>query len=197
MIVKVLFFHVQCQLSVDCCLVYLVCCFYSCFLFLVPVCLTFTSARDLVRALVDGPGSQPTDIWNHTQCAARALTPRPPHVCHRQKDWAVSVGSHMQQDMDFSWAPPHLGAPIPLFEYRHVRKPRPKKLAIVHPETQLSSARVPTRLFRPAERHMYRIIAGIVVDIPQIEDLPGSGFAGQASRNKQSESLAEKQGWPT
>ena len=33
-------------------------------------------------------------------------------------DWAVSTGSHMQQDIDIFFARPHLGAPIPLFEYR-------------------------------------------------------------------------------
>ena len=105
-------FHVQCQLSVVCWLLSTVSLTDLVFFCLGPVCLTFTSARVLVRALVDGPGLQPTDIGNHTQCAARALTPtlslRPPHVCHRQKDWAVSI----------SWAPPHLGAPIPLLEYR-------------------------------------------------------------------------------
>ena len=46
------------------------------------------------------------------------LAVQPPHVWHRQRDWAVSTGSHMQQDMDISQALPHLGAPIPLFEYR-------------------------------------------------------------------------------
>ena len=34
------------------------------------------------------------------------------------RDWAVSIGSHMQQDMGVSIAPPHLVAPIPLFEHR-------------------------------------------------------------------------------
>ena len=43
-----------------------------------------------------------------------ALTP---HVCHRQRNWAVSIGSHMQQDIDISKAPPHLGAPVALFEH--------------------------------------------------------------------------------
>ena len=56
------------------------------------------------------------------RCAVRALMPLlallPPHVCHRQRDWAVSMDSHMQQDIDISKAPPHLGAPIPLFEHR-------------------------------------------------------------------------------
>ena len=33
------------------------------------------------------------------------------------RDWAVSIGSHMQQDMDISKAPPHLDAPFALFEH--------------------------------------------------------------------------------
>ena len=60
---------------------------------------------------------------DQTQSMVRALTHtlavRPPHVCRRQRDEAVSVGSHMQQDMGISNAPPHPGVPIPLFE----RKP--------------------------------------------------------------------------
>ena len=63
------------------------------------------------RPRSDGPGSQPTDIRNHTKCAARALVPTlavyPWHVCHRQRHWAVSTGSHMHQDMGISMAPPH------------------------------------------------------------------------------------------
>ena len=55
-------------------------------------------------------------------CAVRANMPLlavlPPHVCHRQRDLAVSLGSHMQQDIDISKAPPYRGAPMPLFEYR-------------------------------------------------------------------------------
>ena len=39
-----------------------------------------------------------------TLCLSRALLPtlavQPPHVCHRQRDWAVSIGSHTQQNMD-------------------------------------------------------------------------------------------------
>ena len=37
----------------------------------------------------------------------------------------------MQQDMGISQAPPHLGAPFPLFEVVHVRKPRSKKVAMI------------------------------------------------------------------
>ena len=61
------------------------------------------------------------------------LWPCNQHVCHRQRDWAVSIGSHMQQDMDISEALPHLGAPIPLFEYRSLQKTTIQKLAIIFP----------------------------------------------------------------
>ena len=44
------------------------------------------------------------------------------------RDWAVSIGSHMQQDMDISTAPPHLGTLLPLFDPVHVRKPRCQKI---------------------------------------------------------------------
>ena len=123
----------------------------------------------LFRAPVDGPGSQPTDIRNHTKCVSRALVPTlavyPPHVCHRQRDRAVSMGSHMQQDMGISSAPPHLSAPIPMVEHRSLQKTTIKKMAILPPETQLSSESVPARVFCPAGRHMYRIIAVYVAVI--------------------------------
>ena len=55
-----------------------------------------------------------------------------PWACWFTKGWGLTftsarvlvralVGrpsSHMKQDMDISLAPPHLSAPIPLFEYR-------------------------------------------------------------------------------
>ena len=99
-----------------------------------------------------------------TLCVSRALMPtlavQPPHVCHRQRDWAVSIGSHMQQDMDISKAPPHLGAPLPLFFFCvHVWEPRSKKLAIVSPGTWwsfvLSFVMVTTRVFRPNGRILH------------------------------------------
>ena len=104
------------SLSLVCCLssgIYRVSCIlsFSFFLFLFACRfakgrgLTFTVARVLVRAHVDGLSSQPSDAEDHTLRAARALVPPlalvPPQVCHRQRDWAVSVGSHMQQDMIF------------------------------------------------------------------------------------------------
>ena len=58
--------------------------------------LTFTSTRVLVRAHVDRPGLPPTDTVDHTLCVIRALVPTlafaPPHVCHRQRDWAHAAG---------------------------------------------------------------------------------------------------------
>ena len=67
---------------------------WSCFVF-PPVSihkglgLTFTSAHILVRALVDGPGSQPTDTMVHIKCVVRApvamVAVSLPHVCHRRE----------------------------------------------------------------------------------------------------------------
>ena len=73
-----------------------------------------------------GQARNPSTQRDHTLCVIRALVPtvavQPPHVCHRQKDWAVSMGSHMQQVMGMSWAPPHLGAPFLLLQTVHVKK---------------------------------------------------------------------------
>ena len=83
-----------------------------------------------------------------TLCVSRVLMPtlavQPQHVCHRQRDWAVSMGSYMQQDMDISEAPPCQGAPIPLLEYRslHIHK-----LAIIFTETQFSFDECPNACF--------------------------------------------------
>ena len=52
--------------------------------------LTFTSARVLVRAPVNGPGRTPTDAKDHTQCAVRA----PTHTSS-PRDWAVTTGSQL------------------------------------------------------------------------------------------------------
>ena len=134
--------------------------------------LTFTSAHVLVRAPVDGPGFPPTDQRDHTQCAVRALVPTlavcPPHVCHRQRDWAVSLGWHMQQDMGISKAPPHPGAPFPLTHAVHVRKPRYKKSAIVSPETWLSFVSVTTRVFRPAGRILHSGVTKIITEFTKV-----------------------------
>ena len=56
--------------------------------------LTFTFARVLVLARIDGPRSQPIDAKNHTLCVVRALMSTLACVCHRQRDWATSAGSH-------------------------------------------------------------------------------------------------------
>ena len=88
--------------------------------------LTFIFARVLVGALVGGPGSQPTDTVDHTHSVVRALTPtlgvQPPYVCHRQRDGAVSIGSHMQQDIDNSKAPPTSRRSVPFVSHRSRQK---------------------------------------------------------------------------
>ena len=118
--------------------------------------LTFTLARVLVRAPIDGPGLQPTDVKDHTKCVVRALVPtlgRVPAACvSSPRDGAVSMGSHMQQDMVISVATQRLGATLPLFDPVHLRKPRCKKFPTGSPETQLSFVSVTTRVFGPAGR---------------------------------------------
>ena len=118
--------------------------------------LTFIFAHILVRALVGGPGSQPTDTVDNTQSVVRALTPtlavQQPHVCHRQRDGTVSIGSHMQH-MEISEALPHLGAPFPLFHAVHVRKPRSKKLGNIVVICECFNASVPPRQAPLAQNH--------------------------------------------
>ena len=77
--------------------------------------------------------------------------------CHRQRDWAVSIRSYMQQDMDISQAPPHLGAPFALSEHRSRLKTTIQKTGDDVPETQMSLVNSPMRVFRPAGRHVCRI----------------------------------------
>ena len=58
----------------------------------------------------------PTDAEDKTLCVARALMPLLGLVAtacmSSPRDWAVSVGSHMQQDVEMSLAPPHPVAPF-------------------------------------------------------------------------------------
>ena len=119
--------------------------------------LTFTSASVLVRASIDGPGLQPTDMRDHTKCVVRALrptlAPSPRHVCHRQETGLSPQARHMQQDMGISKAPPHLGAPLTPFTPKNHDT---KKLAVVTPEIQLSLVSVATRVFRPAGRILHK-----------------------------------------
>ena len=93
--------------------------------------LTLILARFLVRALVDGPSFPLTDMKDHTPVrspCSRAHFGRVTTACvSSPRDWAVSTGSHMQQGMDISQAPPHLGAPIPLFEFRSRQKTTTQK----------------------------------------------------------------------
>ena len=60
-----------------------------------------------------GQAFHPPTPWDQTLCVYPVHAPSslsPPHVCHRQRDRAVSVGSHMQQDINISDTPAHLGA---------------------------------------------------------------------------------------
>ena len=114
-----------------------------------------------------GQARNPPTHW--TTLRENPVLSCPPWPCDRCMcviaKGAVSIGSHMQQDMGFSKARPQLGAPIRLFEYRSLQKTTIQKMAIIPPETQLSSVSVPTRVCRPAGRHMYRIIAVYVAAI--------------------------------
>ena len=112
---------------------------------------------------------QPTDAVDHitlrSPCSHAHFRRATPARVSSTRDWAVFIGSHMQQDIGISY--------LCLISV-HFRKPPSKKLSISSLETQLSSASVPTRVFRPARRHMYRIIADIIGDIAKIEDWSGS-----------------------
>ena len=92
-----------------------VCCgvlFFGCLSLLVGTrCrgLTFTFASVLVRAPIDGQGSQTTHTGVHARCVVRALMPimssSPLHVFYRQET--------MQQNFVSSVAPPHPSALCP------------------------------------------------------------------------------------
>ena len=82
--------------------------------------LTFTSARVLVRAPIDGPGWHPTDIGDHSVCTpcSRAHFGRVTTACvSSPKRLGCLHSLAQQQEMDISEAPPHLGAPFALFEH--------------------------------------------------------------------------------
>ena len=95
-----------------------------------------------------GQPPHPSVLQITQHCAVRALMSLlavlPPHVC-RQRDWTVSIGSHMQQDMDISRAPPHRSAPIPLFEHRSRLKTTIQKIGDNFPLRQ----RCLVKVFQP------------------------------------------------
>ena len=103
--------------------------------------------------LADGPGSPPTD-------AEDPVLSCQPCLCHHR---TCVIGSHLQQDHDISEAPSHRGAPFPLFDTVHVRKPRPKKLETISSKRQLTCVSVTTHVLplspsspRRAGRHLHR-----------------------------------------
>ena len=123
--------------------------------------LTFTSARVLVRAPVDGPGSQPTDAEDHTSCVSRALVPTltvlPPLVWRRQETRLSPVVRTCSKTWRFlrrlhNWEHRRL------FDAVHVRKPRSKKLALTSHETYLSFVNVATHVFSPTGHHLHRSV---------------------------------------
>ena len=91
----------------------------------------------------------------HKEPPVRALVPTlavwPPHVCCRQRDWAVSIGSHMQQDMGISLAPPHLGALIPTFEHRSLQKSTIQKIGDNFPLYTVVFCKCPNACFPPRQ----------------------------------------------
>ena len=103
-----------------------------------------------------------------TLCVSHALMPtlamQPPHVCHRQRDWAVSPYA---RPCSRTWAflrRLHTKTLRSLcLNTVHCRKTTIQKLAIIFPETQFSFDECPNAcFFRPARRHMHRIIADII-----------------------------------
>ena len=87
-------------------------------------CLTFTSARVFFK-LIYGPSCQPTDTKNHTQRSPCSDSPvaRVATACvSSPRDRAVSISSHVQQDMVTSVAPPRVGAPCSFVRTVHGRK---------------------------------------------------------------------------
>ena len=73
-----------------------------------------------------GQARNPSTQRDHTLCVIRALVPtfgRATTACvSSPRDWAVSMGSHMQQDMGISQAPPHLGASVSFVSNRSRHK---------------------------------------------------------------------------
>ena len=66
------------------------------------------------------PESWSSQAWKYVMTTIAACVSSP-------RDWAVSFGSHRQQDVDISKAPPHLGAPLPLFDPVHPENHDTKK----------------------------------------------------------------------
>ena len=101
-----------------------------------------------------------TTLCAQSVLSCLTLAVQPPDVCPCQRDWAVSIRSHMQQDMDTFQAPPPLGAPFSLFENHSRQKPRFKQLTITLRDTWLSSVGVATHGLHPARRKQSLIEAG-------------------------------------
>ena len=95
----------------------------------------------LIRAPIDGPGCLPTDTEDHTQCSPCSHAPfsRAATAClSSPRDWEVSMGSHMQQDMDIFFGATTSRRTSPTCSDRSPLKPGVKQLAIIPRETLLS-----------------------------------------------------------
>ena len=100
-----------------------------------------------------GQALHPPTPWT-THCAICALVPlsRVTNACvSSPRDWAVSIGSHVQLDRVISLAPSRLGAPL-FHLFKTVDKETRKK-AIICPQAWPSSDPVVTRVLRPAGCH--------------------------------------------
>ena len=118
--------------------------------------LTLTSAGVLVRALIDGPGLQPTDTVDLTKCAVRALVPtvavRRPHVYHRQE----TGQSPLARTCSTVWAllstPPHFGALLGSFFELLTTEIEFQKMAKACPWELVFLTSSSTHVLRPAGR---------------------------------------------
>ena len=81
--------------------------------------------RVLVRALIDVSRSPPHRHGRPqsvcSPCSFVHLDRAPTACVLSPRDWTVSIGSHVQQDIDMSKAPPQHGAPFPLLQTAHVK----------------------------------------------------------------------------
>ena len=111
--------------------------------------LTVTFARVLARAPVDAPDFPPTDTLNHSLSAKSVLScPLWPCLpaCVSSPSGAVSVGSHMHQDMRYV-----LGASTSQLADRSRQQPRSKNRRQFHPRRGC---------FRYVLQRVFNVLAG-------------------------------------
>ena len=108
-----------------------------------------------VKALLPTDTSGPRSVRSPCSYAPsdRATTAR----VSSPRDWAVCIGSHVQQNMDISKPPSRLGAPFPVQR----AETSMFKLATIFLQTQPSSVRVAPRVQRPAGDTYYIVLYSI------------------------------------